>query len=468
MSEEVKVQFLGAVRTVTGSKHMLTVNGRRLLLDCGFFQGRRRDTYERNRTFSFDPGEVDALILSHAHIDHSGNIPNLVKRGFRGSIYSTFATRDLCAAMLRDSAHIMQGDVNYLNKKRARRGEPPLEPLYTIADATACLGQFVTLGYERPLLILPNVRMTFFDAGHILGSALTVLEIEGDNGTTRLAFTGDLGRRDLPVLRDPVQIAPVDYLIIESTYGDRLHKTPFEAMERLRKVVLRAFRKGGKVIIPAFAVGRTQEIVYDLHQLALEQKIPRLPIFVDSPLATDVTEIFRLHPECYDKETHELLVEGKDPFGFRQLRYTRTTEESKSLNFLREPAVIISASGMCEAGRILHHLKNNIGDRRNIILFVGFQAENTLGRRLVDGNKQVRIFGQTTRVRAQIEVMNGYSAHADRQDLLDYVQPLVPQLRGAFVVHGELSSSEALADGFRELGVSNVLVPELGQEFVLD
>lgn len=467
MKETVRLQFWGAARTVTGSKHLVTVNGQRLLLDCGLFQGRRRNTYERNLNFPFDPKDIDALVLSHAHIDHSGNIPNLVKRGFQGPIYATFATRDLCSAMLRDSAHIMEGDVAYLNKKRARRGEPPVEPLYTISDATACLSYFVALGYERPLQVLPGVRMTFFDAGHILGSALTVLEFGGDGGI-RLGFTGDLGRRNLPVLRDPVQIPAVDYLIIESTYGDRLHETPTEAQDRLRKVVLKAFRDGGKVIIPAFAVGRTQEIVYDLQRLTLAQKIPRLPIFVDSPLATDVTEIFRLHPECYDREAHDLLVEGKDPFGFKQLRYTRSTEQSKSLNFLREPAVIISASGMCEAGRILHHLKHNIGDRKNVILFVGFQAENTLGRRLLDGAKHVNIFGQSHRVRAQIETMGGYSAHADRNALLNYVRPLVGGLRRAFVVHGELHSSEALAEGLRELGVADALVPELGQEVTLE
>ncbi len=463
----MKLQFLGAVRTVTGSMHLISVGGRRLLLDCGLFQGPRGESYRRNREFPFDPAQIDALVLSHAHIDHSGNIPNLVKRGFRGNILATAATRALCAAMLRDCAHIMEDDVAYLNKKRRRRGEAALEPIYTIADALACLDHFVGVGYERAQEVLPGVRMTFYDAGHILGSALTVLEL-AENGTElRLGFTGDLGRRDLPILRDPDPLPPIDYLIIESTYGDRRHDSPPEAANRLKEVVRLAYRQGGRVIIPAFAVGRTQEIVYDLHRLSLAQKIPRLPVFVDSPLATDVTEIFRLHPECYDKEAQEMLLSTRDPFGFDMLRYTREAEQSKMLNFLREPAVIISASGMCEAGRILHHLKHGIGDRRNVILFVGFQAEHTLGRRLVEGEKRVRIFGEMHKVRARIEVIDGYSAHADRQELLDSVRPLLPRLRGAFVVHGELPSSEALAAGLREMGVPRVVVPEAGQEISL-
>lgn len=464
----MKLSFLGAVRTVTGSRHMLEVNGFRLLLDCGFFQGRRSETYERNRSFPFNPAEVDALVLSHAHIDHSGNIPNLVKRGFRGPVYATFATRDLCAAMLQDSAHIMEGDVAYLNKKRARQGEPPLEPIYTGADATASLDHFIGLSYGRPMAIGPGIQLMFLDAGHILGSSIVFLEIEQEGRTLRLAFTGDLGRKDLPILRDPVQIPPVDYLMIESTYGDRLHESPWHARDHLRRVILRAHDRGGKVVIPAFAVGRTQEIVYDLHWLSLAKKTPRLPVYVDSPLATDVTEIFRLHPECYDEEALRILHQERDPFGFSTLRYTRSVDESKELNFLRDPAVIISASGMCEAGRILHHLKHTLGKPKNVILFVGFQVENTLGRRLVDGAKEVRIFGEPYHVRAQIEQIPGYSAHADRAELLDWVKPLVSHLRTAFVVHGESAASQALADGLRSIGVQQAVVPEMGEQVTLE
>lgn len=459
----MEIGFYGAARTVTGSRHMLRVNGQNLLLDCGLFQGRREDTYQRNLNFPFEPAAVDALILSHAHIDHSGNIPNLVKRGFRGNIYATFASRDLCSAMLRDSAYIMERDVAYVNERRARQGEPPLKPLYTIEDATASLRYFMGVGYERPLLVTPGVELTFYDAGHILGSAISYFKIKENGRTIRLAFTGDLGRRDLPILMDPKRIPPVDYLIMESTYGSRTHETPVEASEKLRRIILQTYDRGGKVIIPSFAVGRTQEIVYDLYLLASEQRIPRLPIFVDSPLAIDVTEIFRLHPECYDEEAESLISEGEDPFGFRQLRYTRSAAESKELNFLREPAVIISASGMCEAGRVLHHLKNNLHDPDNVVLFVGFQAEHTLGRRLVDGEKEVRIFGEPYQVRARVESIGGYSAHADRPELLDYVRPLVEQLRAVFIVHGELSSAESLAEGLFEFGVRNAFIPQEGQ-----
>lgn len=464
----LRLDFLGAAQTVTGSMHMLSINGRRLLLDCGLYQGRRQETYRRNLNFPFDPASIDALILSHAHIDHSGNIPNLVKQGFQGNVWATSATRDLCSAMLRDSAHIMERDTAYVSKKQTRKGEPPVEPLYTLEDATACLRNFIGIDYARTMMIVPGVWLTFYDAGHILGSAIVVLDIEDGTQKVRLAFSGDLGRLDLPILRDPVQIPPVDYLIIESTYGNREHESPAEAAYQLRQVAQQAFRRGGKVIIPAFAVGRTQEIVYDLHRLSLEQKIPRLPVFVDSPLAIDVTEIFRLHPEYYDEEANELLLQGRDPFGFSMLRYTRATEESKALNFMREPAIIISASGMCEAGRILHHLKHNVGEPENVVLFVGFQAENTLGRRLVDGEKTVHIFGEPYRVRAQIETINGYSAHADRSELLAYVRSLAPHLRAAYVVHGELPAAESLARGLSDLGVPEVLVPDLGQKVILN
>ncbi len=464
------LQFWGAARTVTGSMHLLEVRGRRILLDCGLFQGKRQEAFQRNREFPFDVRSVDALVLSHAHIDHSGNIPSLVKQGYQGPIYATPATYDLCGAMLRDSAHIQAADAAYVNKKRARRGEPPVEPLYDLGDAVASLHHFVAVAYHRPVEIAPGVHLTFYDAGHILGSALTVLDIEEGGRYTRLLFTGDLGRKNLPILRDPQVVPEVDLLITESTYGNRDHGTPEEAEARLREVIQRTYRRGGKVVIPAFAVGRTQEVVYALHRLTEARAIPPLSIYVDSPLATNVTEIFRLHPECYDEEiAHFMWVDGhRDPFGFSRLTYVRDVEASKRLNTLQEPAVIISASGMCEAGRVLHHLKHTIEDPRNTVLFVGFQAENTLGRYLVDGHKEVKIFGEQHTVRAEVESIDGYSAHADREELLEYIQSLLDhggRLERAFVVHGDEENAQALAQALAAMPVGSVHVPVRGEAF---
>jgi metallo-beta-lactamase family protein len=372
--------------------------------------------------------------------------------------------------MLRDAGHIQEYDTQYVNKKRARQGLPPVEPLYTVEDATLSLRHFVSVGYDRPLSLGSGVRLTFRDAGHILGSAITVIDIEEDGQTSRLAFTGDLGRKGMPILRDPWLLQDVDYLIIESTYGDRLHDQIETTNERLADVVVDTYRRGGKVIVPAFSVGRTQELVYALHRLTEEREIPDLPIFVDSPLSTNVTEIFRLHPECYDEEVNEFITagNGRDPFGFHRLTYIRSVERSKELNFLRKPAIIISASGMCEAGRILHHLKNNVEDQRNTVLIVGWQAPDTLGRRLVERQSIVKIFGEEYRLHARVETINGFSAHADRAELLDYVQQSGPErLKATFVVHGEESASLALADGLRDLGVREVTVPRPGDEFEL-
>jgi metallo-beta-lactamase family protein len=466
----MKIKFLGAVRTVTGSMHLVTVNGSRILLDCGLYQGRRQESFERNRNLPFDATRVDALVLSHAHIDHSGNIPSLVKNGFRGNIFATPATRDLCSAMLRDSGHIHEQDALYVNKKRARQGLPPVEPLYTVEDATDSLQYFVSLGYNRTLPIAPGVNLTFRDAGHILGSAVTVLDIEEGADKARLVFSGDLGRPGMPILRDPQPVEGADHLIIESTYGERLH-APIESTEEdLREVVVNTYRRGGKVIVPAFSVGRTQELVYALHRLIRARDLPDLPIFVDSPLSVNVTEIFRLHPECYDQELKDFLASGnhRDPFGFHRLTYIRSVEGSKELNFLREPAIIISASGMAEAGRILHHLKNNIEDARNTVLIVGWQAPHTLGRRLVERQPVVKIFGEEYELKAQVQTINGFSAHADRDDLLAYVSQMGPRtLQSLFVVHGEESASLAAAEAFADLGVRHVVVPEPGDEVTL-
>ncbi len=461
----MRVSFLGAARTVTGSMHLVEANGKRILLDCGLFQGRRQETFDRNRTLPFDARTLDAMVLSHAHIDHSGNIPNLVRNGFSGRIFATHATRDLCSAMLLDSGHIQESDVTYVNKKRRRSGQAPVEPVYTVADARASLKHLVGMDYRKPFAVADGVSATLYDAGHILGSSTPVLEITEGGRTFRLCFSGDLGRKHLPVLRDP-EVAPgIDALIVESTYGTRLHSTPGTAARTLRDAVDRTSQRGGKLIIPAFAVGRTQDIVYDLHKLIQDGALPDLPVYVDSPLAINVTRIFRLHPECYDEEMRGYIRQGDDPFGFHRLQYTRSVEESKALNRLRKPCIIISASGMCEGGRILHHLKNNLGEARNTVLFVGFQAENTLGRRLVDGNKTVPILGDQVTVRAEIQTIDGYSAHGDRDEVLSYVRRVKASgnLTRAYSVHGNLESCEAMAQGIRDLGVGQAIVPELGQ-----
>ena len=458
----MKITFMGAAQTVTGSMHMLEVNGSRILLDCGLFQGRRKESFRRNRQLPFDARELDALILSHAHIDHSGNIPSLVRSGYTGNVYVTSATRDLCGAMLLDSGHIQESDAAHLNKRRRRRGEPPVEPIYSMADARASLQHFVSIDYRRPFGVAPGVQATFYDAGHILGSAITLLDVRENGRSYRLCFTGDLGRVGLPILRDPVIVRDVDYLATESTYGDRLHGTVTDAEATLCDVVQRTHDRGGKVIIPAFAVGRTQEIIYDLHQLITKGCLPDLPVFVDSPLAINITETFRLHPECYDEEILDLLAHEQDPFGFYRLHYARTVDQSKAINGLDEPCVIISASGMCEAGRILHHLRNNISDPRNTVLFVSFQAEHTLGRKIKDGWDVVPILGDKHQVRAQVESIDAYSAHADSDELLSYVRHVRDngRLKRVFVVHGNPEASQALATGIRSLGVENVLVPE--------
>ncbi|MFQ5613535.1 MAG: MBL fold metallo-hydrolase RNA specificity domain-containing protein [Anaerolineae bacterium] len=465
----MELQFWGAARTVTGSMHLLKVNNHQLLLDCGLYQGRRKEAYEINRRLPFDAAEIDALILSHAHTDHSGNIPSLVKNGFRGTIWCTSATRDLAAAMLRDSAHIQESDVKYVNKRRRRQGKRLFEPLYTQDDALAAMEQFQSVEYGRPFSPLPGVEVHFRDAGHILGSAVTVLDIDDAGRDKRLVFSGDIGRKNLPILRDPQPVQEADVVIMESTYGLRYHASSGEAREALRQVVSDTHQRRGKVIIPAFAVGRTQELVYALHQLTEDNRIPSLDIFVDSPLAVNITEIFRLHPECYDDEMQDFMLQDEhdDPFGFGRLRYVRDVNVSKQLNDLEEPAIIISASGMCEAGRILHHLKNNIEDRRNTILFVGYQAEHTLGRKILDGRDIVPILGGDYRVRADVVRVEGYSAHADRNGLLNWLESGRQQgdPQRVFLVHGEEKSSLALADALRERGLPRVDVPERGQAF---
>lgn len=464
----MRISFYGAARTVTGSQHLIEVNGQRILLDCGLYQGKRSETYERNLNLPFDPASVDVMVLSHAHIDHSGNIPNLVASGFGGDIVTTYATRDLCAAMLLDSAKIQEQDAEFVNKKRARRGEPPVEPLYTREEATRSLSQFVTMAYDRPRTIAPGVQLTLLDAGHMLGSAIVVLEIEDrENGQQRrLVFSGDLGRPGLPIIRDPSTVDGADFLIMESTYGNKIHPPIAGEEKRLEQIVNETYQADGSVIIPAFAVGRTQQIVLSLHRLADSGDIPRLPIFVDSPLAIDVTEVYRLHPECYDEETRAFILgdgQHSNPFGFKDLTYTRSVQESKQLNFLREPAIIISASGMMEAGRILHHLLHRISDPRTTVLIVGWQAPNTLGRKLIDNEKVVRIFGEEVRNNARVEVLNGFSGHADREELMTWVGAMERKPAQTFLVHGEPENAFALAAGLGERFGMQVDVPDWKQ-----
>lgn len=469
----MQIQFHGAVRTVTGSQHLISVNGHKILLDCGLFQGSRKVSHERNLNLPYDASEIDVLVLSHAHIDHSGNIPNLVKSGFRGDVVCTYASRDLCAIMLRDSAKIQSYDIEYLNKKRVRQNLPPLEPLYSMAEAIESLKYFIGIGYERPYRIMPGVTLTFLDAGHILGSAIVVLDIEDEQEKrqVRLVFSGDLGRPDRPILRDPTWVEEADILIVESTYGDREHDSSEEANAKLEDTVNETCQRGGKVIVPAFAIGRTQELVYRLHKLVESGDISSdLPVFVDSPLAIDATGIYRLHPEAYDEEIANFLLEDvhNDPFGFDMMYYTRSTAQSKELNLLREPAVIISASGMAEAGRVLHHLKNNVEDSRNTILIVGWQAPHTLGRRIVEKQPKLKILGDEYRLKAQVVTIDGFSAHADRSELLDWTGHITKRPRHTYVVHGEEAASLRFAEALaQEQGFPNVHVPELGQSFTI-
>lgn len=463
----MKITFCGAARTVTGSQHLIEVNGQRILLECGLFQGHRADTYARNQSFLFDPASVDVLVLSHAHIDHSGNIPNLVKQGFKGDILCTPATRDLAATMLLDSAHIQQDDAAFVSSRRLKKGETPVEPLYTERDVRAAIGLFTTRNAGRPQQIANGVTCTFHDAGHMLGSAFVALDIEDrDAGKdVRLVFSGDLGRKDLPILRDPETIDRADVLILESTYGDRLHPPLADDIKEMERIIAETFRRGGHVIIPAFAVGRTQTVVYALHQLVVKGDLPSMPVYVDSPLAIDVTNIFRLHPETYDKEVEQFLFESgaRDPFGFDQLIYTRTTAESKRLNFLTSPAIIISASGMAEAGRILHHLKNNIENPKNTVLIVGFQAEHTLGRRIADGEKTVRIFGESYDNNAHVEILQGFSGHGDRKDLLEWVGAMKQKPKRTFLVHGEEPAMAALSAALKDQYDLDVMAPDWKQ-----
>ncbi len=433
----MQVTFYGAARTVTGSMHLVETDGTRLLLDCGLFQGRRADSYAVNGTIPFPPGSINAVVLSHAHLDHCGNLPTLVRGGFTGFIYCTPATRDLAALVLRDSAKVQHQDVTFINKHQ-RQGQAPLSPLYTAADVERAIGQLVAIPYGRTFPI-GKAAVTFSDAGHILGSASIRLEAEG----RALGFTGDLGRPGSLLLRDPEPLPAVDLLIMESTYGDRVHEPKEEGEQKLAALVAETVARGGKVLIPAFAIGRTQDIAYALYRRREADQIPAIPTFVDSPMAVDATEIFRLHPECFNADSRAHL-DQRDPFGFKGMRYLRSMDESKTLNAMPDPFIVVATSGMCEGGRILYHLRNYVEDPRSSLLIVGFQAEQTLGRRLLDGVTPLNILGEPHEVRLQVHELGSFSAHADRTELLAWVQRL-PKVGRIFLVHGEEAQAVALA-----------------------
>lgn len=447
----MRIQFLGATRTTTGSMYLLEVNGQQILLECGLYQGSRQQSIERNRNFTFDPSKLSAAIVSHAHIDHVGNFPNLCRQGFVGNIYCTFATRDLAAIMLEDSEQIQRADAEFVSKQRAKKGLPPVEPLYSAEDAQRAIQQFVTFNYDRPMPIAPGVTLTFRDAGHILGSAQVVLDVVEGARKFRYLFSGDVGRGDDEILRDPEPVENVDFLQIESTYGARDHAMKTDSIAEFTKLINQIHARRGKVIIPAFSVGRTQSVVYVLNKLTLAGKIPRLPIFVDSPLSVNATEVFRLHPECFNAETYRFLREQANPFGMESLTYIRELSQSMKLNDLTDPAIIISASGMAEAGRVRHHLKNNIGDPKNLVLFVGFCAEHTLGAQIRAGRSPVNIFGEPYEVRAQVTAIDAFSGHADRHELRRYVERLTGDIKKIAVVHGEESQALAFVDTLKTM-----------------
>ncbi|MBK8422095.1 MBL fold metallo-hydrolase [Candidatus Villigracilis saccharophilus] len=458
----MRISFHGAAHTVTGSQHLIEVNGLRLLLDCGLYQGRRSETYERNLNFKYDPRNLDAVILSHAHIDHAGNLPNLVKQGFEGNIFATRATVDLAGLMIMDSAHIQESDAEFVNKKRAQRGESPIEPLYTKADAADVIEMFQGVDYGEIFEPIPGVVARLYDAGHILGSAGVSLEIEEQGKKTRLWFSGDIGRYRMPLLRDPILPDAVDYMIMESTYGDKSHSNPENAFIEFRDVVKRTIERGGKVIVPAFSVGRTQELVYNLNEMMTEHEIPSVPVYVDSPLAVNATKVFRAHPECFDDETRQFVLEARHPaLDFKMLTYVNSVDESKALNDRSDPMVIISASGMAETGRIVHHIRNNIENPKNTICIVSWQAPNTMGRRLADREPEVNIFGDVYQRNCDIATIGGLSGHAGQDLLLKYALGVKDTVKQIFLVHGEEKQAMTLKGLLNEKDLSQVHYPEL-------
>ncbi len=456
----MKIHFLGGVETVTGSQHIVEANGRRILRDCGLFQGRRKEADSINRSFPFDVRMVNSMVLSHAHIDHCGNIPSLVKKGFQGPIYATTATVELCSIMLRDAAKIQEQDAAYLNQKTNRKDLEPVLPLYTLPDAEKCFPLFRGFHYGEPVQVEPGVRVTFQEAGHILGAALTTFDIEERGRKVRIGFAVDLGRKDLPLIRDPEWQENLDVLVMESTYGDRLHDEPGQAEEQLFQAIQKTLDRGGKVIIPSFALERAQEIIFHLSSLVSKGRLPRVPVYVDSPMAAAVSKIFELNYDYLDEETRALSNIVGSAIEPPWVHFVSSVEESKSISTSSQPSIVIAASGMCEHGRVLHHLKQCIANPLSTILIVGFQAQLTLGRRLVDGETKVRIFGDWHERKAEVVVLNAFSAHADRNDLLNYVGHIRP--KKVYLVHGETDQRDALADALRLQKTGDVFTPSQG------
>ena len=457
----------GAAGEVTGSKHLVELAGKRLLLDCGMFQGAHEELHHHNAKLPFDARSIDAVILSHGHLDHCGSLPTLVREGFAGKIYATLATRDVAELIMRDSAHIQMQDAEYENRHR-KNGETLLQPLYTNDDVDHVMPLVEGIAYQECRSIFPGIELCFYDAGHILGSALIHITAQENNRTIRVAYTGDLGQREMPILRDPDHLPETDILITETTYGNRTHEGIPQSAEKLIAIVREAIAKKGKIFVPAFALGRMQTLIYTLHKLTDEGRLPRIPIYVDSPLSVDLTEVFSRHPECYDAETSALFTSNhENPFGFRNLRYVHSVEESKSLDVMPGPAMILATSGMVEAGRILHHLKNGISDPRNTILIVGYMAEHTLGRAILEGAKHVRLYHEVHEVKARVEKINAFSAHADQRELLDFALA-TPALQRVVLVHGEETARQVFAT---ELVKRNpklaVLLPKIGEQYVL-
>lgn len=450
----MRITTYGAAEGVTGSKHVIEVNGNRVLLDCGMFQGRREEAAQRNRTLPFEVGSLHAVVLSHAHIDHCGTLPVLTRHGYRGRIFATPATRDLCAIMLLDSAHIQERDARWLSK----RHQTFVPPIYTDADIPAAMRHFICVPYDIPMEVAPGLRITFKDAGHILGSAMVLAEFSENGRNRRFLYSGDIGQVNAPILPDPWVPDEADAVVMESTYGNRDHD-PLETVDaKLADIVNRTHERGGKVIVPSFALERTQEFIYALKRLETQRRIPDIPVFVDSPLAVNVTEVFRLHTELFDDDIRTLMERSGDPFELKHISYIRSLEQSMALNSLTKPAIIVSASGMCEYGRILHHLRNNCEDERNTILIIGFQAKHTLGRRIVEREREIKIFGMKHRLNAEVRILNALSAHAGRTQLIGFGKRFKDCAEKVLLVHGEVEPLDALRTGLEAEGCTNVSI----------